>query len=190
MQSTQLRVCVFLTFIKESNSQHQPIQRQGSDVCGVNDQRNGPGQPKKEVHSGMLPVHYVLPVLLCGVVQLESWAISKLLCQNPWRAEHTLFIYAACRQLDSNCPIGCLRRKQSIPSFKSFDQICLHCKFDLPTREKKTTTEFSIISSRRCKALLASRLEPVFLLLRVTCQSECFPVHQSPATRKKLPGSA
>lgn len=63
-------------------------------------------------------------------------------------------------------------------------------KLNLPTREKKTTTELSIISSRCCKPLLASRLEPMFLFLRVTCQSECFPVHQSPATRKKLPGSA
>lgn len=63
-------------------------------------------------------------------------------------------------------------------------------KLNLPTREKKTTTELSIISSRRCRTLLASRLEPMFLLLRVACQSECFPVHQSPATRKKLPGRA
>lgn len=63
-------------------------------------------------------------------------------------------------------------------------------KFNLPTKEKKTTMELSMSSSRRCEALLATRPEPRFLFLRVTCQSECFPVHQSPATRKKLPGSA
>lgn len=57
-------------------------------------------------------------------------------------------------------------------------------------KEKKTTTEFSMISRRRCEALLASRVEPIFLFLRVAYQRECFVVHQIPATRKKLPGSA
>lgn len=117
MQSTQLRVC-FLTFIKESNSQHQPIQRQGNDICGVNDQRDDPGQPKEDVHSGMLPVHYILPVLLCRVVQLESWPINKLLSQNPWSAEHTLFIYAACCELDSSRKLSnLLSTSKTIDSF-------------------------------------------------------------------------
>lgn len=84
---------VFLTFIKESNSQHQPIQCQGSNICGVNNQRDDPRQAKEEVHGGVLPVHYVFPVLLCRVVQLESWPISKLLGQNPWSAQHMLLIY-------------------------------------------------------------------------------------------------
>lgn len=140
----------------------------------------------------MLPVHYILPVLLCRVVQLESWPISKLLCQNPWRAEHTLFIYTACCELHSSRKLSnLLSTSKSIDSFFKiiWPNLSLH-KFNLPTSEKKTTTELSIISSRRCKTLLASRLEPMFLFLRVTCQRECFPVHQSPATRKKLPGSA
>lgn len=187
MQSTQLGVCC-LTFIKERYSQHQPIQRQRSDICGVNDQRDHPGQPKEEVHSGMLPVHYILPVLLCRVVQLESWPISKLLSQNPWNAEHTLLIYPACCELESSRKLSNLLPIDSF--FKMIGPNLSLCKFNLPTREKKTTTELSIISSRCCKTLLASRLEPMFLFLRVTCQSECFPVHQSPATRKKLPGSA
>lgn len=180
---------VFLTFVKESNSQHQPIQRQGGDVDGVNEQRDDPGQPKEEVHSGMLPVHDVLPVLLCRVVQLESGPVGKLLCQNACSAERTLFIYTACCKLDSS-----RKRSNWLPTSKSvhsfLNTICLDALFNLPTKEKKTTTELSIISSRRCKVRLASRLEPGFLFLRVTCQSECFPVHQSPATRKKLPGSA
>lgn len=60
----------------------------------------------------------------------------------------------------------------------------------LPTKEKKSMTEFSKISRRRCEALLANRVEPMFLFLRVACHREYFPVHQIPATRKKLPGRA
>lgn len=93
---------VFLTFIKESHSQHQPIQGQGSNICGVNDQRDDPRQAKEEVHGGVLPVHYIFPVLLCGVVQLESWPVSKLLGQNPWSAQHTLLIYTVL--WPENCP--------------------------------------------------------------------------------------
>lgn len=51
-------------------------------------------------------------------------------------------------------------------------------------------TELSIISSRRCEALLARRVEPIPLFLRVACQIEYFTVHQIPATRKKVPGRA
>lgn len=63
-------------------------------------------------------------------------------------------------------------------------------KINLPTTEKKSIMALSMISRRRCRALLASRLEPMFLFLRVAYQSECFPVHQIPDTRKRLPGSA
>lgn len=63
-------------------------------------------------------------------------------------------------------------------------------EIDAPTTEKKSTTALSMISRRRCKALLARRLEPMFLFLRVAYHSEYFPVHQIPKTRKKLPGSA
>lgn len=59
-----------------------------------------------------------------------------------------------------------------------------------PKTEKKRTMELSMISRRRCEALLDSRVEPMFLFRRVACHSEYLPVHQMPATRKKLPGSA
>lgn len=67
---------------------------------------------------------------------------------------------------------------------------CVYVELCSPKKEKKSMTEFSMISRRRWEALLASRVEPMFLFLRVACQSEYFPDHQIPATRKKLPGSA
>lgn len=60
----------------------------------------------------------------------------------------------------------------------------------LPKKEKKRMTELSRISKRRCVALPVSRVDPIFLFLRVACHREYLTVHHRPASRKKLPGRA
>lgn len=45
------------TLSKECQRQHQPVQRQRSGICDVDDQGHGSHHSKEQVHGGVLPVH-------------------------------------------------------------------------------------------------------------------------------------
>lgn len=88
MQTENVMCCIFLTFSKEGQSQHQPVQRQRSGLCGVDDQRHRPRQAEEQVHGGVLPVHQIVPVFLCRVVQMERRTVRRILLhQNAYGAQ-------------------------------------------------------------------------------------------------------
>ena len=72
-----------LTLCEEGKGQQHAVQSKGGSASGVDDQRHDARQPEEQVHGGVLPVHQVVPAVLCIVIEMQVGSICyKLLCQH------------------------------------------------------------------------------------------------------------